>query len=266
MKKIQIVAYSAFDKVQLQSFFTSVCKFNNLNELELDFDTSDEIRETIDGYLIVISRNNPNLKRFKLSLYTNSLVMDRLFYAFEGFQNLIHLKVGLIYYNQIIKINGSVKCFEPLTKLKTLEISYADIDESFFEDIHKYLPNLSTLLIECESEITDQTVFRLSHLKKLKKFALNRFHDCNEGITDDSVCALINSCPLLEKLSFASRPKITNKTIETLIDCLTNNPKRCLTFYCGVSHNGNENQFPTIDLDSYHNKIPHNLNIQILIN
>ena len=97
----------------------------------------------------------------------------------------------------------------------------------------------------------------------MKEFQLNKCRKCNKQITDDSICALIESCPLLERLYFASRPNITDKTIESLINRADSCPKINLEFDCGLSNMRDEIELQTIDLNTFIHRMPENLTINI---
>ena len=132
--------------------------------------------------------------------------MDNIFYAFQGFHNLVDLYIGIDGYHKNAKINGSVACLKSLKGLKSLDILFECntidcIREEFFDGNDRHLPNLSVLRIKCVTEFTDKTILQLSHLKKLKTFQLNN-QKINRFITDESVCAVINGCPALETLFF----------------------------------------------------------------
>jgi hypothetical protein len=98
----------------------------------------------------------------------------------------------------------------------------------------------------------------------LREFRFRKNHSSNKLITDESICQLISSSQNIEAISFSARPNITNKTIEALIDLALKNSRKEIQFFCGFSNDGDEAEFPQIDLNSYANTLPQNLDIVII--
>jgi hypothetical protein len=146
--------------------------------------------------------------------------------------------------------------------LKLFDIAYKKLNENFFKDIRLFLPELRSFSIDYESELTDETILSLSKLKNLKELYLRKSLSSNKLITDESVCELINSCENIELISFSARPKITNKTIETLINLALKKSRKNIQFFCGFLIAGDEAEFAQIDLNSFAD-MPENLNITI---
>ena len=113
----------------IEVFLNSIFKFNNLNELSINFETSDDCDQSIDKYLTQISENNPSLKYLNFSLYTRSVKIDKIFYAFEGFENLFELVVYISNTSENKTIRGSVQLFKSIKKLKSLKLTYEHFDE-----------------------------------------------------------------------------------------------------------------------------------------
>lgn len=263
LRRVSLSSYMMMNSTQLEHFFDSLCELRSLNHLSLFFQTEEETIGTIDQYLIRFSEKCSNLEYFSFSVHSQKLEFDNIFEAFKEFKNL---KEFYFYVNSISvceSLNGSVECLRSANSLKRLTISFEKISEDFFDEIAKRLPNLSELTIECETEFSDRIIGQLSGLKKLKKFYLNKYKRCNKSITDASICSIIDNCPHIQTISFASRPNITSKTIEALISCANKYPKRDFSFDCGLSEAEDENELPVIDLVQFVDRIPNNLRIDI---
>ena len=139
---------------------------NNLNQLDLSVRVNNGYEVGVYDYLRRIAKNNSKLAKLSLMLNKKFYKHDKIFDVFGLFNNLIELSIDIKNSNHRKKvINGSVECFKSSKALKSLKIAYKQMSEDFFEDIDKHLPNLSKLNIVCESEITDKTILRLTHLK-----------------------------------------------------------------------------------------------------
>jgi hypothetical protein len=262
LKKIQVYSNGLVD-IQPSDLLSNIIRFQNLEKLELQIDFAVETDEqVIDEYIKRLAENCSQLKDLDLRIYNENLVTNQIFFAFEKFSSLVKL-VLMINENEK-KLEGSVECFRFCSNLKLFDISYGGLNDNFFKDIHLFLPELRSIGIDCESELTDETIFSLSKLKNLKEFDLSNSHSSNKLITDESVCELINSCENIELISFSARPKITNKAIETLIDLALKKSRKNIQFFCGFSVAEDEVELAQIDLNSFVNIIPSNLNITII--
>jgi hypothetical protein len=260
LRKIQVYSFR-LESIQPSYLMSNIIRFQNLEKLELQIDFTLETEERIDDYIKRLAENCAQLKDLDLRIYNENLVTDQIFYAFEKFSSLV--KLVLLIDDNEKKFEGSVECFRFCSNLKLFDIAYKKLNENFFKDIHLFLPELRSIRIHCESELTDEIIFSLSKLKNLKKFDLRKSLSSNKLITDESVCELINSCENIELISFTARPKITNKTIQTLIDLALKKSRKNIQFFCGFSAAGDEAEFAQIDLNSFVNIMPENLRIII---
>jgi hypothetical protein len=261
LRKIKIYSFS-LESIEPLTLMSSISRFQNLEKLELQIDSFVTDVQTIDDYIKRLAKNCTQLKDLDLAICSENLVTDRLFFAFQEFSSLV--KLNLYINDREKKFEGSVKCFRFCSNLKLLNMTFKGLNDEFFKDIHIFLPHLKIVKIDCDSELTDETIFSLSKLKKLKEFEFRKSNSSNKSITDESVCELINSCENIEFISFNARPKITNKTIESLIDLALKKSRTDIRFFCGFSDAGDEAQFTQIDLNSFANIMPENLNISII--
>jgi hypothetical protein len=262
LRKIQVYYY-CLGSIQPSDLLSNISRFQSLEKLVLQIDFGVENDEQIvDDYIKRLAENCSQLKDLDLRIYNENLVTNQIFYVFEKFSSLV--KLVLIISDNEKKFEGSVECFRFCSNLKHFEIAYKQMNEKFFKDIHLFLPELRLIRITCESELTDETIFSLSKLKNLKEFDLRKSLTSNKLITDESLCELINCCDNIELILFTARPKITNKTIETLINLALKRLRKNIQFFCGFSVAGDEAQFAQIDLNSFVDIMPENLNITII--
>jgi hypothetical protein len=190
LRKLQTYSIS-LESILPLDLLSNISRFRNLEKLELQTNICIKTDEQIiDDYIKRLAENCSQLKDLDLRIYDENLVTDQIFYAFEKFTSLV--KLVLIINDNEKKFEGSVECFRFCSNLKLFDIAYKKLDEIFFKDIHLFLPKLRSFSIDCESELTDETIFSLSKLKNLKELYLRKSLSSNKLITDESVCELIN--------------------------------------------------------------------------
>jgi hypothetical protein len=261
LRKIRIYCHN-LNGFEPQISLTNISGFKNLEKLELYLSSFDKDVQKIDENIKKLSENCTQLKDLDLTITSDDLVTEQLFFAFEKFMRLEKLNLYIRELDK--KLDGSIECFRLCSNLKVLNISYRGLSPEFFEEIQAFLPNLRSVEIDCETEFTDNSIFPFSKLKNLREFRFRKSVSSNKLITDESICQLINSSENIEVILFSARPKITNKTIEALIDLALKNPRKEIEFFCGFSNDGDEAEFPQIDLNSYANSLPQNLDIAII--
>ena len=82
-------------------------------------------------------------------------------------------------------MNGSVECFKYCTELKHLDISYVNLKEDFFTNIHLFIPKLQTLYIETCEQFSDSFIDSFNFLKSIEKAILFRINHDIEDINHD---------------------------------------------------------------------------------
>jgi hypothetical protein len=254
LSEIELYFYLTSDEILSALSYTSLLK--NLKVLRMNFSLSDEKLRTIDLNIIKIGKSCTEINELYIDVSSFELLSKSFFYAFNHFRAL--KKLNLYLYDINTTFDGSVECFKNLN-LKYLQISYKQLSDQFFENIHIFLPNLVKIVINSEAELTDRTIYSLSKLKNLRslKFLQNLFS--YRYITDDSIKELLDSCPMIENIAFNSRPNITNKTIDHLIVTALKNSRKTINFCCA----GNEAEFADIDVNNFINKLPQNLIIDL---
>ncbi len=99
------------------------------------------------------------------------------------------------------------------------------LNDIFFEDIDKHLPQLKHFLITVDNKITDKTMNSLSKLLKLQSIKFEGYDYDFPNITDSGLIDVINNCPQINSIVFKGRPNITHKTIDALITLALRKPK-----------------------------------------
>ncbi len=261
LRKISLFCYN-LNGFEAKTLLKNISRLKNLEKLELYLSSFDKEVEKIDENIAELAENCVKLKELDLTISSDDLVTEQFFFAFEKFMSLEKLNLYIREFD--LKLNGSIECFRLCLNLKVLNISYCGLSAEFFEDIHLFLPNLRSIEIDCETEFTDKSIFPFSKLEKLSQFCFERSRSSNKLITDESICQLINSCENIKVISFSARPNITNITIEALIGLALKYSRKEIRFYCGFSNDGDEAEFTQIDLNSYANSMPQNLDIAII--
>ena len=264
LKNLYLESFIKLSGDNMHQLADGLSKLVNLQELNLEIQTNEslgesEVQELMDGL-----KHMKSLKKLYIVLDVYGFDCDHFIQSFNGLESLAVLNINSG--NSIVPYNittSNVKCFNTMKSLKELVICCKTISEDFFVDIGRHLPNLSQVIIQCESPITDRTLIELSLLKKLKKLYLSYYKANHKQITDSGVCALITGCSDIHCIHFSSRPRITHKTIEALISCAKQFPKRVIKFNYGFLEVEDINQYPIINLDNFANLIPSNLIIEL---
>jgi Leucine-rich repeat (LRR) protein len=260
MKNIKIYTYHLIG-FQLRTAITHISCLENLVNLTLCISIFDEDVQTIDENIMEMAKNCTKLKSLHFTLNNESVVTNRLFYAFGKLQAIENL--SLEFFDITKKLDGSIECFKSCKNLKNLTISYKELSDDFFEGVHQFVPNLKIIDIESEAVMTDKLIYSLSKLKRLQKIVFRQNACAHKSMTDDSICEMINSCEDIEKISFNARPNITHKTIDTLIAAALKRKRINIDFSCGFSAAGDEAAFAQIDVNSFADRMPENLKISI---
>ncbi|XP_054161584.1 uncharacterized protein LOC128959615 [Oppia nitens] len=260
MKTIKIYTYHMIGH-QLKNALTHISQFNNLESLGLSISIFDEDIQVIDENIAEISKNCVKLKKLNFTLNNESVISNKFFNAFNKLQSIE--KLSLEFFEITKKLDGSVECLKNCSKLRHLVISYKELTEEFFQNIHLFLPNLKIIDIDSDKQMTNKFMESMSKLANLKKIVLRHSSNAHKDMTDEGLCLVINNCSLLQTMVFSARPNITHKTIEVLINSALLRPKININFSCGFSGGGDEGEFATIDINNFVNKMPENLKISI---
>jgi hypothetical protein len=166
--------------------------------------------------------------------------MKQIFNCLALFKNLNVLDLSLDYdYERSNQIRcQSLKELKLLTHLKVEKLKMNDI---FFEDIDKHLPQLKHLSITVDNRlITNKAMNSLSKVSKLISIEIN----CRKGvektdilpnITDSGLIDVINNCPQIDSIVFKVRPNISHKTIDALIALALRKPRiRFKHYFYGI--------------------------------
>jgi hypothetical protein len=260
LKEIEIYCYLSNDR--LSTALSLIQKLENLRILKLYLVTQEDSIRTIDESLEIIGKSCTKIKDLHIGVYNKNIIGAKFFSVIAKY--LAVEKLNLDLYNIDENIEGSVECFKELN-LKQLQISYR-LTDSFFEDIDLYLPNLKTVIIVSETDLTNKTLYSLSKLKNLRRIHFSLMPFAYKNITDDSIHEFLDFCQSIEVIEFNGRPNISNKTIDKLIATALLNPRKIIRFKCGFLDPVNEVEFAHIDMNSYTDRIPDNLKIRIRFN
>jgi hypothetical protein len=258
LKSVSISACIRDNDIDCNVLLKQIIHLKNLTKLKLflgfDENSSEEFIDNLKT--IAIQCNQLNSFKFDV-LRTNPLVHKQIFNCLAFFQNLKVLYLNLYNHNQ--KSNEisceSLKDLKLLTHLKLLSPKMNDI---FFVDIDKHLPQLKHLDIRVDNKITNKAMNSLSKLEKLQSIKIRcpegideRSDDILSRITDSGLIHIINNCPQINSIVFNCRPNISHKTIDALIALASRKPRIYFTHH-----------FKYSDPESY--KLPNNLVIKKL--
>jgi hypothetical protein len=208
-----------------------ISRFESLEHLVLDSESNENISHLFADNLSMIGNNCSKIQSLVLKIPgIQSSVTSHLFKSLGHFNALKKLDLNT---SEILDNNNnnnnelnesiSVLTFGNCKQLKHLLIKFPKIDDNFFKDIELSVPQLKST----EEEISDNTFKCLAKLKALKSLVFNRLKTNHKfmSITDNGVIDVINNCPELESIRVNSRPNISHKTIEALIDLALSKPR-----------------------------------------
>jgi hypothetical protein len=248
-----------------------VSRFESLENLVLDSESNENISHLFADNLSMIGNNCSKIQSLVLKIPSiQSSVTSDLFKSLGHFNALKKLDLNT---SEILNNNNnnnnefnesiSVLTFGNCKRLKHLIIKFPKIDDNFFKDIELSVPQLKCIEIWTEEEISDNTFKCLAKLKALKSLVFNRLKTNQKfmSITDNGVIDVINNCLELESIRVNSRPNISHKTIEALIELALSKP-RVYFSHLFSSIGRKYNNFVAIDLSPY-KPFPINLEINL---
>lgn len=252
----------------LRNTLQLISRFRNMEHLELHYQMilqhfhGTQSNNSITDKMAEIAKSCSKLTRLVLNINffmpPNEFHSGNIWECIGKFHNLRKLDVAIrVAHNQ-----ESVEALKRLKNLTDLTIRATKLGDPFFKDVDQFLPNLKSLVLNSDYDLSDNLLESLSKLKCLTKISLGNGNKALRLITDAGICKLIDNCLHLRKFYFGSRPNITTKIIDKLIDFANKNSKYVINFYCGFSRMGDEAVFAPIDLNAYTN-IPNNLLITL---
>jgi hypothetical protein len=284
LKSLEIEFEFKSGKFLLKALKT-IASFKNLEKLDLKISKPVKDLRSIDEKLKEIAVNCLNIKTLHLDLDScgHQLIAGNLFNVFGMFRNLEFLNVDLpepqliikdesdiddFEVEYIFKLNDEIKnarieSFKDCQKLDTITLSFSQIDDKFLKDIEIYLPNLKAIHIQTSCDIRDDSMIAFSKLKSLKTLFITKNHSVDDdffGITDNGLCALINSCAKINFISFMGRLNISHNSIDSLRAKALMNPKINYYFSCVWFESRRDRDYAPLDVESFDN-LPNNLKI-----
>jgi hypothetical protein len=194
----------------------------NLTKLDLILRFSANLSQQFFDNLKAIAINCNQLKSLKFHVFgTNTSVNKQIFNCLALFKNLKVLDLSLDN-NSVGMRSKSLKELKLLTHLKVRTLRMNDY---FFKDIDKHLPQLKHLDVMVDKKISDNAMESLSKLLKLQSIKIKREGYLLEKITDFGLMDVINNCPQIKSIVFKDRPNISESTIYALIRLALRKPR-----------------------------------------
>jgi hypothetical protein len=225
LKKVLILADFDLKDNEINVLMKQIIHLKNFKELEFCIDfVENRNEEFIDGLKAIAIHCN-QLKSFKINVVgINTAVTKHIFNCLGFFKNLNHLELSS-YKNNEESDEISCESLKELKLLTHLKTSFSLMNDIFFSDIDKHLPQLKHLSIHVNDNITDKSMNSLSKLLKLQSIKIEKFSSVLPLITDSGLIDVINNCPQINSIIFNSRTNITHKTIDALIALALRKPR-----------------------------------------
>ncbi len=217
--------YGEQNENELIFLMQRISELKNLKEFELEFESIDNTSQLFINNFRAIGFQCNQLKSFKL-VFDNwyKLKIKRIYDSFNFFKNLNYLDLNLDFADEEIN-EISCQSLKELKLLMNLKLQNPVMNDIFFKDIDKHLPQLKHLDIMVDNnQITDKALNSLSKLSKLKTLRIDSF-DRLIFIAEEKLLNVINNCPQINSIRFERRPNITHKTIDALIALALRKPR-----------------------------------------
>jgi hypothetical protein len=224
LKSFRLRQYSYFKEETFKLLLQNISRFYNLEDLELFFRIGQNRNELMAKNFKSIAIGCNQIRNLRLYLKGSPSYLTfglEIVNSLQFFQNLRILKLDLnLLMEERVKFNSkSFKYFKQLFGLH-LDINLG-VNDIFFEDIDKHLPQLKRLDITVDNSITDKAMNSLSKLSKLQILCILSDHNHNKKnlrlVTDSGLLDVINNCPQINSIRLKYEPNITRKTIDALI-------------------------------------------------
>ena len=162
-----IIWTTNLDSNNIRTVMTQFGRFRDLQTLELhiSFSDSEENPFIICQSLRQLSERCNKLKTMFISIAGN-LEDDNYLEIFQGFYSLQSLSVRLT--DQMKNNKSSIEGLGHLSGLRHLRLEVNTFTEEGYENIGQYLPNLQSISLKTEIQISDNIFLHLSQLKKLR--------------------------------------------------------------------------------------------------
>jgi len=246
-----------------------VSRLEKLEDLGFEYLTNEQTGQSFAHNLKTIAIKCTKIKRFHMTERNHGSSISA---------NLVYQILDVIKYFSQIKIIDlsfpennqhfreiSSKLFKECKQLTRLSLSYPKFNETFFENIDLYLPQLTYLYLNfnkryIDIDIRDEDMHSLAKLSKLRALSLDCCFDSPkfQFITDEGFCHFITNCPNIEKVRFRRGPNISRKSIETIISLAVQKPKLNFGFFFGSV----EDDYPVVYMSPY-KSLPNNLDLMV---
>jgi hypothetical protein len=246
----------------------NISKLKNLEKLDLILQLGAIYRQIFAQNFKQIAIECNQIRSLRLNIKSNDFLSKyglEVLNTLQFFQNLNFLTFN--YWNKKEEnFKMSCKTLKDCKQLTHLVIAIREVNDNFFEDIDKHLPQIKYLDITVDNRITDKAMNSLSKLKKLQTLLIHTVYGNIRFVTDLGLIHVINNCSQINSILFNCRPNITHKTIDALIALSLRKPNiRFKHSFNDMERGGYQSYhsftYTTIDLKGF--DLPKNLIINI---
>jgi hypothetical protein len=220
LKNVKIAANYKLTPNKTNVLMKRIVCLENLNQLELSVNFGKNLSKEFVENLKEIAIHCNQLKIFKFDVSRTKPSVDKqVFNTLALFKNLNVLHLNLDNnYEEIIEM--SCESLKELKLLMNLKLEKPQMNDFFFKDIDKHLPQLKHLdIIVGNNETTDKAMNSLSKLSKLQSITIecpdfvpqyevteeDNSADMLPFITDIGLLDVINNCPEIQLFSETDR-------------------------------------------------------------
>ena len=154
---------------ELKTCIECIIRFENLRNLKHEF-RSLRSTQPIDGCLSLIGQKCNKLSKLDLDIDFTVSISKKFFDIFTEFKIIKILEIDL---PNLTSINGSIESLKHCKQLKHLEMTYPEITEDFFTDIHLFVPTLQSLNILIQKTFSDSFIDSFHSMKSIQKVVIN---------------------------------------------------------------------------------------------
>ena len=178
MKTLDVMLFELIAE-EWKTSIDCIYRFENLKRLRLVFHLM-KTTEPIDDCLSLIGQKCTKLLQLELIIYNSGLdhfledhvgLTDQFFSTFSQFKSIRYLYIRL--FTKTV-LPGSVECFKHCTELIELYITYPELREDFFTNIHLFVQKLQFLSISNSEIYSDSFIDSFLSMKCLENVYLFR--------------------------------------------------------------------------------------------
>ncbi|XP_054155115.1 uncharacterized protein LOC128953636 [Oppia nitens] len=213
---------------QLDETFETIAQFQGLKSLHLIIESDNALDLDLTLGANILHENCPQL--IHLSLEIRDSIRCPSAPVLISIQSLVKLESLYLTLRCTDIELGSLKSLQSLTHLTQLSILYTNLSDEHMNEIHDNCPYLQKLKLITRQNLSNESLYSISHLKFLVDLRIYCTPYCVLNITDTGVCQVLNNCQHIRNILFECGVQISQLTLLTLNALANSIPKTAFKF------------------------------------